>query len=268
MKWSAFPPRIRTLEPYAGRFDAFRLTAQDCDVLFGTYPGGTRIERHTHPTDNWGVITKGEMVIAMDGAETRYAPGDWYHVTCGSRTLCVLRRGYGGSRILVSCPRPRISTGSRGFEALPLVLVDSASVAGAPLAGGGQAQFGPDMQNLLLPRESRMSSVSHADEIPRLLDVILPGFDRFLHRLYPGFRRPSTLLLPLNIRIPVLEGVAHVVRQPEYWADRLLGAVREAARPRLMDCFTGLRARGTWRQGQTVVRNGGGGQSSRLLLPN
>ncbi len=42
-------------------------------VLFGTYPGGTRIERHTHPTDNWGVITKGEMVIAMDGAETRYA---------------------------------------------------------------------------------------------------------------------------------------------------------------------------------------------------
>lgn len=64
MKWSAFPPRIRALEPYGGRFDAFRLTAQGCDVLFGTYPGGTRIERHTHPTDNWGVITKGEMVIA------------------------------------------------------------------------------------------------------------------------------------------------------------------------------------------------------------
>jgi quercetin dioxygenase-like cupin family protein len=80
MKWSAFPPRIRALEPYIGRFDAFRLRAQDCDVLFGTYPGGTRIERHTHPTDNWGVITKGEMVIAIEGTERRYAPGDWYHV--------------------------------------------------------------------------------------------------------------------------------------------------------------------------------------------
>lgn len=80
MKWSAFPPRIQALEPYIGRFDAFRLRAEGCDVLFGTYPGGTRIERHTHPTDNWGVITKGEMVIAMQGTETRYAPGNWYHV--------------------------------------------------------------------------------------------------------------------------------------------------------------------------------------------
>ena len=70
-------PRFRTLRWSLRRI---RLTAQDCDVLFGTYPGGTHIEPHTHPTDNWGVITKGEMVIAMEGTETRYAPGDWYHV--------------------------------------------------------------------------------------------------------------------------------------------------------------------------------------------
>jgi hypothetical protein len=43
--------------------------------------------------------------------------------------------------------------------------------------------------------------------------------------------------------------------QPEYWADRLLGAVREASRPRLKDCSTSLVAGGTW-------------QSSRLLLLN
>jgi hypothetical protein len=105
------------------------------------------------------------------------------------------------------------------------------------------------MQHLLLPRVSRVRGVSRVNEIPRLLDVILPGFDRFLHGLYPGFRRPSTLLLPLNIRIPVLAGVAQIARQPEYWADRLLGAVSEGARPRLMECFAGLMASGARRQG-------------------
>lgn len=116
------------------------------------------------------------------------------------------------------------------------------------------------MQNLLLPREARMRAPSRADEIPRLLEVILPGFDRFLHQLYPGFRRPSTLLLPLNIRIPVLAGVALVARQPEYWADRLLGAVNEGARPRLVECLAGLMAGRARRQGRTMASNGGQGK--------
>ena len=83
MKWSRFPDRIKALEPFSKRFDAFRLPAENCDVLFATYPAGTAIEPHSHETDNWGVITKGEMFIAIDGRETAYAPGDWYHVPAG-----------------------------------------------------------------------------------------------------------------------------------------------------------------------------------------
>ncbi len=53
MSRSGFPDKIRTLEPYAGRFDAFRLAAEGCDVLFASYPAGTVIELHRHETDNW-----------------------------------------------------------------------------------------------------------------------------------------------------------------------------------------------------------------------
>ena len=80
MKWGEFPERIREIERFSDRIDAYRLTADDCDVLFATYPAGTTIEPHSHETDNWGVITKGEMIIAIDGSETRFGPGDWYHV--------------------------------------------------------------------------------------------------------------------------------------------------------------------------------------------
>ena len=79
-KSNSFPEKILQLEPYSDRFDAFRLRADLCDVLFATYPAGTDIEPHTHDTANWGVITKGEMIITMDGHETRFQPGDWYHV--------------------------------------------------------------------------------------------------------------------------------------------------------------------------------------------
>ena len=83
MKWDAFPDRIKALEPFSNRFAAFRLAADGCDVLFATYPGGTVIEAHSHETDNWGVITKGEMNVMVDGVETAYGPGDWYHVAAG-----------------------------------------------------------------------------------------------------------------------------------------------------------------------------------------
>ena len=80
---TGFPDKIRALEPYSDRFDAFRLAAENCDVLFATYPAGTSIEPHRHDTDNWGVITKGEMFITVDGKETGYRTGDWYHVAAG-----------------------------------------------------------------------------------------------------------------------------------------------------------------------------------------
>ncbi len=78
-----FPALITRLPPFAGPFDAFRLRAADCDVLFASYPSGTTIEEHAHPTENVGVITSGELVLIVDGTETRYGPGDWYHLEPG-----------------------------------------------------------------------------------------------------------------------------------------------------------------------------------------
>jgi mannose-6-phosphate isomerase-like protein (cupin superfamily) len=75
-----FPAKIRTLEPYSGRFSAFRLQAHCCDVLFASYPAGTSVEPHTHTTENWGVVTKGTLVIVVGGIESRVGPGRWYHV--------------------------------------------------------------------------------------------------------------------------------------------------------------------------------------------
>ena len=78
-----FPARIRALAPFAGPFDAFQLHAQNCEVLFAAYPAGTAIEPHTHPTENCGFITEGELILIVDGKESRYGPGDWYHLEPG-----------------------------------------------------------------------------------------------------------------------------------------------------------------------------------------
>jgi quercetin dioxygenase-like cupin family protein len=74
------PPRIRALPDFDGPFDAFRLAADGADVLFATYPAGTSIDPHHHETDNVGVIIRGELILTMDGEESRFGPGDWYHV--------------------------------------------------------------------------------------------------------------------------------------------------------------------------------------------
>jgi hypothetical protein len=42
-----YPDRIKTLALYDGRFDAYKLA----DVLFASYPAGTRIPPHSHDTD-------------------------------------------------------------------------------------------------------------------------------------------------------------------------------------------------------------------------
>ena len=75
-----FPEQVRALAAFEGPFDAFRLPAEGCDVLFATYPAGTTIDPHRHDTDNVGVITKGELILTVAGVETRYGRGDWYHV--------------------------------------------------------------------------------------------------------------------------------------------------------------------------------------------
>jgi hypothetical protein len=70
--------------------------------------------------------------------------------------------------------------------------------------------------------------------------MVVPGFDKFLRHSNPDFRRPGTLLLPMSIRIPVLAGVARVMRQPADWTERLVGAVAGTARINLEACFRQL----------------------------
>ena len=78
-----FPDLISALPVVDERFRAFLLEAQGCDVLFASYPAGTEIEPHTHDTENCGVITAGALYLTVDGVETRYGPGEWYHLRPG-----------------------------------------------------------------------------------------------------------------------------------------------------------------------------------------
>ncbi|MGB3294115.1 MAG: cupin domain-containing protein [Phormidesmis sp.] len=75
-----FPRQLQSLPEFEGPFEAFKLAAKGCDVLFASYPAGTEIPPHAHDTDNVGVITQGQLVLIVDGEETRYGVGDWYHV--------------------------------------------------------------------------------------------------------------------------------------------------------------------------------------------
>jgi mannose-6-phosphate isomerase-like protein (cupin superfamily) len=79
-----FPNLLRKLPAFDGPFDAFKLAAADCDVLFASYPSGTVIAPHHHDTENVGVITQGELILIMNGEETRYRTGDWYQIPAGA----------------------------------------------------------------------------------------------------------------------------------------------------------------------------------------
>ena len=75
-----FPDLIRHLPEFEGPFDAYRLGAEGCEVLFASYPAGTSIDPHSHPSKNAGVITEGELFLTVGGVEKRYGPGDWYRI--------------------------------------------------------------------------------------------------------------------------------------------------------------------------------------------
>lgn len=75
-----FPPEVTALPGFDGQFDAYRLRAEGCEVLFASYPAGTRIGLHRHDTDNVGVITKGALDLTMNDTTSRFAVGDWYRV--------------------------------------------------------------------------------------------------------------------------------------------------------------------------------------------
>ncbi len=78
-----YPELIRNLPQFSDRFEAFKLQAESCDVLFASYPAGTSIEAHKHSTENVGVITKGELKLTMDGETQTISMGEWYHVPAG-----------------------------------------------------------------------------------------------------------------------------------------------------------------------------------------
>lgn len=97
-----FPRLITELPEFEGPFDAYRLAAEDCDVLFASYPAGTVIDDHAHETHNVGVIVSGELVLTVGGQQTRHGPA--------TGTKCrQARRTQPASR----CLRPRSSCGSR-----------------------------------------------------------------------------------------------------------------------------------------------------------
>ncbi|MFM1895212.1 MAG: hypothetical protein RLZZ385_286 [Pseudomonadota bacterium] len=79
-----YPDRIRRLPLYNGRFDAYQLAAEGAQVLFASYPAGTDIPPHNHDTDNYGVITRGELLLTMNGETQRIGVGQWYHVPAGA----------------------------------------------------------------------------------------------------------------------------------------------------------------------------------------
>jgi quercetin dioxygenase-like cupin family protein len=78
MSQDHFPALIRQLPNFEGPFDAYRLEANGCDVLFASYTAGTEIEPHSHATRNCGVITEGELFLTSGGEERSYGVGDWY----------------------------------------------------------------------------------------------------------------------------------------------------------------------------------------------
>ncbi|MDX1460071.1 MAG: cupin domain-containing protein [Xanthomonadales bacterium] len=80
-----YPDRFRQLPEHDGRFDAYRLSADGVEVLFASYPADTSIPPHCHDTDNYGVITRGELILTLDGQTHRYGPGDWYHVPANAQ---------------------------------------------------------------------------------------------------------------------------------------------------------------------------------------
>jgi quercetin dioxygenase-like cupin family protein len=80
MTTSNFPEKIKSLPRFSGPFDAFRLSAEGCEIFFAQYPAGTKIEPHNHETDNYGIITQGELILTMNDHQQRFRPGEWYHV--------------------------------------------------------------------------------------------------------------------------------------------------------------------------------------------
>src|SRR3990167_2708700 len=76
----AFPKIVYDMPKFEKDFAAHCLAPQDTDVLFASYQPGEKIPLHSHDTYNFGVITKGAMIIEMEEGETKYGTGDWFMI--------------------------------------------------------------------------------------------------------------------------------------------------------------------------------------------
>ncbi len=79
-----YPDKIRTLPLFNGAFDAYKMSAENCEILFASYSAGSKVAEHSHETENHGVVTRGELILSIDDSVKRYAVGDWYHVPAGT----------------------------------------------------------------------------------------------------------------------------------------------------------------------------------------
>lgn len=75
-----FPKIIQQLPAFEGQFEAFKLAAENCDVLLSSYPAGTVVDTHSHATENVGIVTTGRLLLTMDGETREFSQGEWYHV--------------------------------------------------------------------------------------------------------------------------------------------------------------------------------------------
>ncbi len=51
-----FPDKILSLPIFKGRFDANKITTENTDIYFASYPKKSEIAAHKHNTDNYGVL--------------------------------------------------------------------------------------------------------------------------------------------------------------------------------------------------------------------
>jgi hypothetical protein len=93
------------------------------------------------------------------------------------------------------------------------------------------------MRVLLMPRKQLSRSLRISNATRRVLNVVVPGFDDYVREHYADFRLPGTLLLPMNMRRPLLAGVSRVVAHPAHWVEHLLGAAGAPAQKRVWACL-------------------------------
>ena len=56
------------------------MVGEGFEIAFASYDAETTIETHCHETANYGVITKGEMLLTKAGVEKTYCPSEWYEI--------------------------------------------------------------------------------------------------------------------------------------------------------------------------------------------